>query len=98
MKICISTVKEKNNIFQINAWLQKLKIYLCLLPKIISTLEAHHTLRNTAPSWTLMHSLRGCIYNSQPSAGSVKSLREDEPKEEHTKTHGNQNDKNERQK
>ena len=32
--------------------------------------------------------------NSQPSPGSTDSPRKDEPKEEHTKTHSNQADKN----
>ena len=32
--------------------------------------------------------------NSQPSPGSTDSLGKDKPKEEHTKTHSNQTDKN----
>ena len=33
------------------------------------------------------------IRNSQPSPGSIENLRQDKPKEEYMKTHGNQTDK-----
>ena len=32
------------------------------------------------------------IRNSQPSPGSIENLRQDKPKEEYMKTHGNQTD------